>query len=1174
MNILYYKNLNYTPLYHNLLFFNRDIQNFLKLYDEQLLKEKLTKAVNIIKAKSKKSLKNLSTQKQTHDVTLADLESGKNLTQPLNIDTEYWDLIKEAYFKGELDEITPIEINGKTVYFPVCKDYGRRQPLTTQISNLDGSKKIIFDSPVFAENCRKAGLINRHKVAKSGFHPVDFFKELNPSWDIKLINIKQKKSECEKDSEIRKLPSFKFKLYAHFALAELLMIADGEFRENILELCLSVKKEMAEMKKRLRLINKIQGGIGIESVKMPWILKITVNGKVYRYWVEIEIVDTCALHGVASLNDLAEVSGVPLMFKSLMDNYKEKMIVGYFEKPDDFDNYSLGDLVIFEILEANAKNFKLIYKQLGLEDYYQRPKLTIGATVRDLFVSRILKEFGVLSWESKLIENEKLYLIYLNKNKEIDKLDNEKKEKLLKKIKNKKTVDVILELFFQSANCSELKKLITDNRCLNSKVFGGRCRNNKALHSVLKTILVDLDVMGMYGLGQASLTLPIGTPIIEGSGYDFESPDNKYLTLRQWLKKTASQLIYGLWQAIVSTKKLADGSYAELKYIQDFIASWFEYKIKNNELEDLEKSGSEDYINVKTGTAKILKNQVINGIITHDFLHWLYNVCSPQQRNELLDNLYIQTAIYYPLSERLNSLDELLEASVNHINFNTSSTKKTKNGYQTSTKKCCCNAWYGINLGEFIIWDLLALRSYEPKKIIVNGKETKNPFNTLYKLIINTLYGIAVSPFFKSSNVVLGNNITARGRAFIWYAEKGLNLAQSITDGGILELLKVLYPRNNRPLQAHIITDVYKMNNTELHNNHLKLAPLGNTKSIELYWEYIEELDTKTNCLIDIYTPCLIIDGIEYKGKKAEQWINTKCLEHLRQIFPYSEITVLFGNSYELISYPDEKRYELKAKIGLGLYEFEMKDFFDIGVIHGSANYLLSNPKNDIVSFRSYEKSKQHYEFNIENEEIETNNYNNCDNETPAKFFLEEILKNPKKVKRQKAFIKSGILKINDFRNNSQKYLNMRLNPGDTMLKSGLLRELSPSQFTYKTLEQYKKILSEYQNNKNKYGQSWEGFFTNSDNTLNYEKMLSEIDIAIDKGVLSLNNYFDKNRNRHRNENLQHPDNEKLAIIREVLNGKKHLNLKTNVPFQTFTNDEQIEDLMEDNVYMDDDFEL
>jgi hypothetical protein len=75
-----------------------------------------------------------------------------------------------------------------------------------------------------------------------------------------------------------------------------------------------------------------------------------------------------------------------------------------------------------------------------------------------------------------------------------------------------------------------------------------------------------------------------------------------------------------------------------------------------------------------------------------------------------------------------------------------------------------------VNLGDLLVNRLLHERSKYSK-----SNPDEMALNELYKLVINTIYGDMVSPYFDIGNVVVGNNIIARARAMAWYMEKGLN---------------------------------------------------------------------------------------------------------------------------------------------------------------------------------------------------------------------------------------------------------------------------------------------------------------------------------------------------------------------------------------------------------------
>lgn len=59
------------------------------------------------------------------------------------------------------------------------------------------------------------------------------------------------------------------------------------------------------------------------------------------------------------------------------------------------------------------------------------------------------------------------------------------------------------------------------------------------------------------------------------------------------------------------------------------------------------------------------------------------------------------------------------------------------------------------------------------------------PIALVSKLIINTIYGVMCSPYFKVGNVLIANMITAKARSQVYTLKKKFNLFQTITDGGL-----------------------------------------------------------------------------------------------------------------------------------------------------------------------------------------------------------------------------------------------------------------------------------------------------------------------------------------------------------------------------------------------------
>ena len=201
----------------------------------------------------------------------------------------------------------------------------------------------------------------------------------------------------------------------------------------------------------------------------------------------------------------------------------------------------------------------------------------------------------------------------------------------------------------------------------------------------------------------------------------------------------------------------------------------------------------------------------------------------------------------------------------------------------------------------------------------------------------------------------------------------------------------------------------------------------------------------------------------------------------------------------------------------IGQFSFETKDIYHSGCFHGSANYLLENPNGQTIKARGYETKREHTGIELDPEQdgfefVKSDRYGTKNN--PAKDLMKQLLENPEIIKRQIPAIKSGILKVGDYKNLSEKYDEREIEPGDNTLKSVLMQEFSLSQFTFQTYEQYiswKKVIEKA---KMKEKQSLEGYFLNKDCTLNLQALCEWVDGAIASGVT---NPFDelKDKNRH-----------------------------------------------------------
>jgi hypothetical protein len=917
-----------------------------------------------------------------------------DLCLPINTDTEYMEIPLEVRLKNSEE----IDIDGYK--FNISKEAQKtRIRITSQFSDYYNQNQcVICHSEVQKyTDCKDP-------VSKHGVHFVDY---------LEFLGYKVSLTRTEKI--IRgDFSNITFMCYAHFALAELLTIFEGDYHNDVLNVIRGNTKSKIEQKSRLRTFTPKPFG-QLDYIELPWLLNL--NGKIYG--VNFCIIDTYAVNGKISYKQFCLGNGINVEFKDSMDSYKSKMLVAYIIKNREFRDYALGDLQMSNCLKNYNENLRKIYNDCGIPDRFTPAKLTIGSTVARLFLEKLLSLFP------KSISREDF---------------NE----------------------FFGCQASILKGYVDHTRSLLSKCDGGRCRNNQPSIVKIKGNLCDIDISGCYGNGMRIQDYPLGKPIIE----DFPvSKNNQYLSLGQWLKlrkygKKNDELVDGLWLLRVSSE-------SNLTYPQDMIPSWVDWKV-------VKKSKKYSEIDTKTGLSKIFSNQIINGVITSDVADWIFNCCSARQKKELLEKLQVVSAVYYPSYLEFNSIEHLLKARDSHIGKN-----ETVSGNSKINKvESDFYGWYRVNLGDFLVDLLLANRKKYPKK---------HPLNVLYKLITNTLYGVSVSPFFQISNVVVGNNITARARVCCWALEKSLNGVQSITDGVAFDINKVVFTsRQNCKLNQENVYGLYRSNDVSKRN--IRLKPISeNGEYININWGE-NKLKIGEN---------IIDNALEYIADMAMKHCSTSFNLKMFKI-PFSKISV-------------ENDEMVKTPIN-GVFSLEVKDFFKEGLFHGSANYCLKSPSQTIIKMRSYE-TKKHQLIMLKNDSLELSEY---PENSPSNYFFKQVDNNSKSVSRGKIFVKQGILKLSDYQNNQARFDNIGKKPGDSIDKIGLLREFSLSQFTFKNIEQYKAIFRESESNKRRYYQTYEGYFIDEYGNLNFEFMVKKLDEIISSGSLTINKELDRHRNRSR----------------------------------------------------------
>lgn len=935
---------------------------------------------------------------------------------PLGVNTPPNNYIFDGKPNGKTDEnivYLPVEVDTEFWHPPICIDKPnkfKQLTLTHQYRAKDREQGRIYADIDIAS-------IARHPLADTSFSLLSYLRdELGVPVELRR---NAWKADCEKVLHIY--------LYSFFALAELFRLFRGLFRDDIRRACTDDGIYKIGMKRRLT-TDKRKGQYE-DYIELPY-WELIIDGVSYR--VRLTIIDTCAVHGNSSYADFCKNAGIELKYKDLFSSTeKADMIRMYQERPEDFDNYATGDLYNYDALVANAEKFKGIYDQLGISEFYEIPRLTIGSTVSRIFEACLMKSLG-----------------YTDK-------------KILRKLTQHGTAKNLLE------NGKTTAQFL-------AKVDGGRCRNNRPTDIRIKGLLADIDISGCYGEGLRNQQYPIGRPSV--LDYPIPSDINQYLTLKQFLKKYESELVPGLWFARVSTKK----GYI-LKHPQDFLISWYppdDYKTVMRT--DTDNEGINYWEEDNVGLSKIFTNEVNMAVLNHDLLQLIETVCSKHQRAELLNNLIVECAVFYPASERVNNIEVLEHRLANHKGKNTT---EIRNGKKISVIGEC-NSWMSLPMDELLVNKLLLERKKHPKK---------TPLNELYKLCINTIYGDMVSPFFQCGNTIVGNNITARARVMAWCMEKGLNGVQSITDGCPFELNRVIFPIDNGYLTASSLVEMNDM------GKQYRYAPLGNEP-----WEVIK---TKNSEIV-------IRHGDNYFTKEgANRAIDELALKHLQTLFPGVDVL-------------NFKTTDVSGRERSGQFGFEVKDIYGGGVFHGSANYAFFNFYGwlDKYKMRSYKKDgcTGIYKF-YANEITHHRDFK------AVELFFNQLWHNPDEIPRQEVFLQPKILKIGEYAQHKDKFENSLLFPGCTVEVARLIRECSLNAFTFKTHAQWKQWDALADRLRRQHDQTFETLYTTPEGKLRYKAMI----LGIYTAIKAMDRLLDKNY--HTDQLKGHPKRDMLALAKKRL---------------------------------------
>ena len=883
------------------------------------------------------------------------------------------------------------------------------------------------------------------------------------------------------------LPTHTMNYVTFYGIVDILKaFPDRELQADIQDL---IKKGKLEHDKRLKSVNCIEEKNS--NIKRytggavpQWI--ITHNGISYK--VKLGIIDLTAMHGITSLNDLYINSGIENDYKKSLDAYKPRMIEALLFEPELYHEYALGDIRLYEAIRAYNQKLEEIYEVLKIRSYFKELKLTIGSTVNDIIQAKLFQKIGVSSFEKDNMNTDQLKSFYAN-------------HTLMgsPQFLQEYTLEHNLTLF--NGNTKSY------NRYLLSKCDGGRCNANiPCLPKFSKNFtLCDIDIGGAYTSVMSNLYFYIGNPSIR------IFPKQDLITLRKFIRKYKKELGSDNYYLRVE---------GNLLYEQDIIVSfmdsskgvkWYKRKVKN-------ESGAEEICkslkhNLESTKNKILTCEIEDGAITPQILEAILKEMSPKQRDDFLDNLRVKAFIFYSPSMELSSPEEYKEKLAQHEAGIIDGGYKLDDKYADREIMRPFNYYIKIDYGIFLIDTIRTFRSiYKKKKI--------KSLDQLFKLIGNTIYGVNVSKFFPMSNIIFANNITGAVRCCIYYAEKALNLLQTITDGGIFDVNLVPHPVYEKFDSLSFVRGYQSSNRVLANSNKWTLKPLSKNKKPIIY-----DTDKKK----------WLVDDEYYDEKGYKKIIAKLALEHIQNCFPNNDL--MNKNVRQLKT--DSDGFVVTKKDGTtpeyvivkGNFTFEVKDFLQEVVCTGQSNYSYINYRGEkkIIN-RSYETKKDdngyllkaHTAFFLDKDGLLVLDENLYKKISPSEMVFNALKKDPTRVPLIPPFTIPTIIKTKDWlQSYSKTYRHTNLNSDDTAYKIVVKPLFEISRFKFRTNEQYTSWQKVHDRLKSKYCLTFELFFINEDGTCNVQLMNDTIDYMITEGVIdpikgdvSLNI---KGFNQHRN---------------------------------------------------------
>ncbi|OKH31036.1 hypothetical protein NIES2101_41855 [Calothrix sp. HK-06] len=725
-----------------------------------------------------------------------------------------------------------------------------------------------------------------------------------------------------------------------------------------------------------RLVTTDKGSFFLESVSTDYLVKIKDNeGKNRWSRLTIQITDICAMQGNASLERYALNVGVNMFTKKIYNReQKQQMELMYIQNPYEFENYALGDTPLVDIKEATINYYGKVAELVGLEP---RAVENFYGLSTGKIVGSLLHE-----WVTK---------------------------QLRLPIKEKEDFLYNINYLAGSEGFTNFSKILKSKSLIYlAMVDGGRAVRER-VHDCYVGNLIDIDIASCYGSGLKNQVYAVGVPTIT----------NEPINLRYWLRKYKNQLIPGLWYARISWKNSPFKQDLLISKIRETFETWkFVINGYDNEGFEIEDDNKKVY----DSSMALTTNSVYQAALNHDLLQVLQYYSSSQEWGWILDNAIIDSSAIYQKKHEQNEVCSQMREGLK--------LDAATDNLITGTKR-----WVRVDLSPLM-------------EILINARKEvqqqygkKSGLDVFLKLIINTIYGVIASEFFSAfracvSNVVVGNNITARARTLAWCMAKGFHSAMSITDGGVFDANYVLeYQSKSLNIFEQIHRDIFQKPSDKKYVVFQKTLLGGrDTLTSQMYLDHIIKP-------IDVTEENIQKIGIRNFPKWDYLWDG-----YLERVRNGEKIEIRI---FDIIAWEHLKETFPKLDIfKYNQFSFETKDWYKKLTLHSKVNYRLEKPTGDsVIALRGMPKLKDNDGNTIDRPEAHIL-FNAIESELPIAVTVKD----------------DKLLSLADWIAHERKH---ELLPHDTLTGEKVFYSITPLGNRFDNVDNYKKMLKKYQEAKN-----------------------------------------------------------------------------------------------------------